>query len=502
MASSETPKQELDAAARGLIINLMNLRTRALQHMLREDDRRDIRKECGHPHTITIEMLQDLYDRNPIAARVVEVMPKESWQVVPEVYEDEDAKVTTPFEQAWGDLGKQLRGQDSYFTGSQTQNFLWEYLLRADIISGIGRYGIILVGTDNRTKLDRPLPFGGENGQGNTKLNYLRVFPESAVEITAYDEDELSPRYQQPTEYQLTFGNPSATAAQSDIASTAPAPNSVKRKVHWTRIIHVADNITSSETFGVPRCQQVYDRLLDLNKIYGSTAEGVWRGAFIGVSLESNPQLGGDVNIDEEKMKNMMEAYGEGLQRYLVLLGMQAKSLAPQVVDTTPQIESQLQAVCIKLGIPMRIFKGSERGELASSQDDQQWNDRVRQRQRDYVTPRLIVPVIDRFIQLGILPIPTQGYKLWWPDLTSQTDTERAQIGFLRSQTLAQYAQAGVSMMVSPSDFLSRVMAYNEQEAQTMSENAKKAGPLALPPGQDPNATGEGSSFGKNKGDK
>jgi hypothetical protein len=130
-----------------------------------------------------------------------------------------------------------------------------------------------------------------------------------------------------------------------------------------------------------------------------------WRGAFPGISLETHPQLGGDVKFPAG-IRQTMSNYMDGLQRYLALTGVSAKTLAPQVVDPTPQIEVQIQAICIKMGIPKRIFEGSERGELASSQDSSAWNGRIRARQDNYLTPRLIVPFIDRLIAVGVLPEP------------------------------------------------------------------------------------------------
>src|SRR5215468_10326397 len=71
------------------------------------DPRRDINDECGYPRTgaITADNLKDLYDRNAIANRVVAVMPKETWQQSPTVYEDEDSENQTKFEEAWDELG-------------------------------------------------------------------------------------------------------------------------------------------------------------------------------------------------------------------------------------------------------------------------------------------------------------------------------------------------------------------------------------------------------------
>jgi len=101
--------------------------------------------------------------------------------------------------------------------------------------------------------------------------------------------------------------------------------------------------------------------------------------------------------------------------------------MAPTVVDPTAQIAVQIEAICIKLGIPIRIFKGSERGELASSQDDAAWNDRLRLRQMYYITPRIVIPFIDRLIMLGVLSEPV-GYSVTWDDLESTTKADKARI--------------------------------------------------------------------------
>jgi hypothetical protein len=163
------------------------------------------------------------------------------------------------------------------------------------------------------------------------------------------------------------------------------------------------------------------------------------------------------------------------LRRYLGLIGATAKSLSPQVVDPTPQIAVQLEAITIQLGIPLRIFKGSERGELASGQDDATWNDRLRERQQSYLTPRVIVPFVDRLIQLGVLPEPAEGYRVWWPDLDSQSDTEQADVAVKYTGALAQYVTSGVESLLPPLDFLTRVLGFDEAEAAAMLEAAEAA---------------------------
>src|SRR5580693_7520581 len=81
------------------------------------DPRRDVDAECGYPPTealIGVDFYRQLYDRESIATRVVQVLPKECWQVTPSIYEDEDGEKATEFEQAWDDLEVGMVGGSSW----------------------------------------------------------------------------------------------------------------------------------------------------------------------------------------------------------------------------------------------------------------------------------------------------------------------------------------------------------------------------------------------------
>lgn len=644
----------------GLIHNALLSRDALWRKFL--DPRRDISAECGYPPQgsyIAAQEYQLLYDREDIAARVVEVLPKESWQVQPSVYESEDPEVTTPFERGWDQLSQQLRGDSLY--QDEEGSLIWEWLCRVDQISGIGHYGVLFLGLDEserspedeqellgpvdeqeqqqqedqqdeqegvevskvgkqwqakkdkqriqldqqqakvqqaqpgakngqnaaiqqggnrsqapqapngkvqqgvqqpdkgaatsdeelaqqqqnaidsedgkyfpqsvvgkqdqyvvgkdvketpklgkgsgakpplkwskgmdldeqgnpRIKLKGPTGQGGvgtggggsgtAGGQGQwgdylsatdlsrpvvkaSKLVYLRCFSEAMAPISAWDNNPLSPRYGQPTHYLITFNDPQNEPAQG------LGYSQTTRQVHWTRIIHIADNLNTSEIFGIPRMQQVFNRLLDLRKLQSGSAEMYWRGAFPGLALSTHPQLGGDVKIDMSSVKDYMEQYMNGLQRYLMLMGMSAQTLAPTVVDPTSQIEVQINAICIKLGIPVRIFKGSERGELASSQDDAAWNDRLKFRQKYYISPRVIAPFVDRLIRLGVLPTP-DGFSIDWPDLTSQSKQEKAQVAQAYTAAMAQYVSGGLNALITEEDYLVMFLGLDEEEARNI----------------------------------
>jgi len=255
-----------------LIVNASMSRSSFFQKFF--DTRRDIDDECGYPKTIDKEMYRLLWERDPIANRINSVMPKESWQVNPELYETEDADSETEFDKAWAALPQNLRGASWY--KKEVGNPIWEALLRVDILSVIGSFGVLLIGIDDGKELSEPIDGiddqGLPSGTGkrkDAKLLYLRSFDESLVQISEYETDVKNRRYGQPKKYLVTFNDLSST----DVPTGGIGLTMKTAEVHWHRLIHVADNLGSSESFGSPRVKPVYNRVYDLIKLYSGSAE-------------------------------------------------------------------------------------------------------------------------------------------------------------------------------------------------------------------------------------
>ncbi len=483
-----------------LLMNLMVQRQDLLKTLM--DPRRDLEAACGYPaldQQVNPELYRLLYERDAIAARIIEFWPNECWQSYPCVYEDEDPDVETPFEKAWSDMMSGLRGESSWYK-EEYGNPLWAYMRRADIQCGINTYGLLMLGFDDGADVSQPVKGVIEKGsvprgriatnQVSTKddallpevpltnmqcyemvsnaatsstptrrLIYLRVFPEHLTQILQYESNPTSPRFGQPTLYQVHLTDP------RDFHSGAGLSLSTMN-VHWTRVLHITDELASSEMFSIPRLRPMLNNVLGLHKIYGCSPEMFYKGAWPGLSLETNPDLGGNVKLPEAKIRRMMEDYQNDLQRYLVLMGMTAKTLNPSIADPTPHIVAQLQAISIKLPTPMRIFMGSERGEMASSQDDRKHNKNTSNRNINHLTPKMIVPFVDRCILAGVLPIPPLGYKADWPDMAIYTDGEKADVGLKRMQALGVYCTQGVDAAMTLFDALVAI-GYSEDEATT-----------------------------------
>lgn len=421
-----------------------SLRTQVARFMV--DGDRDINGECGYPDVITPLMYQQMYEREGVASRVVECEPEETWAIDPCLYEDEDPDALTPFESAFNDLNTRLN--------------LWFELQRIDVLSGIGRYGILYLGFGDGADPATPVRGVRDDGRvvpGNKlKLSYVRPFEEISCAVIQREKNKRSPRFGQPVLYRIQF--------RDQYSTSTSAVDDQSFDVHWTRAVHVAEGQRQSSVFGTPRQKNVYNRLIDLRKIYASSGEAFWKGAFPGMAFEVAPEVADQgIELDKDSIRKEMDEYMNGLQRYIAITGVTAKTLPPMLIPPDTSVRVHLESIALTKGIPVRVLFGSEEAKLAGTQDTRTWNKRLRNRQARYVTPRIIRPVIDRLIQTGSLPVPAAGYRVEWPDLNAPTDQDKATVGLTRTQAMAQYVSGGGASLVPPDLFLTEVLGFSTE---------------------------------------
>lgn len=498
-----------------LIVNALESRRNWLRDASRPDPRRDYDRECGYPKTGEIDpaLYQDLYDRDGIANRVIHLWPRACFTVQPSIYEIEDPAIITPFERDWRMLGRQIKGEKSWYRDEEGSPVLAAFR-DLDELSGIGRYGVMFLGLDDERPLYAPAAGFLEDGSvpqkpndaprdpevwspprysfavnakatEGRKLLFMRPLPESLAEATKYESNYRSPRFGLPVEYNLTLGDPNAGVSLA-------GPSARTFRTHWSRVVHVADNN------GVPRLQPVLNNVLGLQKIHKADPEAFWLGALALWVFESHPDPAyAEVEFDKQSLRDEWEQLANGLQRVLATTGGQLRSLAPDVVDPTAHVTAQLQAICIQLDVAVRIFIGAEQGQLASGQDQKGHNKKVRSRQYSHVTPNVLAPVVDRLISVGVLSEPNYagkeddlveqdqdgnpsslhfaaGYSGWWPDLAHLSDKEVSEIAVSRTQAMVQYWQSELWRIIAPLDYFTAVIGFSEAEAQSYLENAEE----------------------------
>ena len=440
------------------LANVVTLSREPTRNNMNFEGKRDLDKECGYPDRITVTEYRQLYDREGIAKRIVSLEPEECWKVNPTVFETDNPE-TTEFELSLKALVKRFN--------------IWAFLERADVLSGIGHYGVILVGVDDGRPLH--IPISGvtdseyeeipETIAKEYNLLYLKCFDERLVTITAVNRDQKSSRFGRPEFYNIKMVD--FKESENGILG-----DETEVKVHWTRIIHLADNRETSDIAGQPRLQPVFNRVYDLRKVIGGSGEMFYKGGFPGISFEVMPGLE-NVEFDKEEFKKEVEEYAHGLSRYLRLIGIKASSLAPQVADPTSHVSVSMDQICLALKVPKRIFMGTESAHLASTQDEKTWMIRVNGRRMNYVGPYIINPFLRRMVMLGILP-RVVDFDVTWNDPTEVDPLVRAQVFEKLVNAMSQYVSGGMAGIVPPLEFLTEFLTLPVDKAQQILDAAKK----------------------------
>jgi hypothetical protein len=305
----------------------------------------------------------------------------------------------------------------------------------------------------------------GKNGQAiakkpvTPKREILFVIPldETQATISELENDPNHWRFGKPKYYNLTFFDPTSYSGMFAV------PTGSQTRVHWTRVVHVADNCKSNEVFGQPRQKKVYNYLLNIRKILGGSAEMQWKVGFPGYAFEVPPEINDQVELDREGLAKEVDLYMNTLKKYMSLQGVQAKVLQGNVSDPTPVIDTQILAICIAIEVPKRVFMGSEEAKLASIEDATAWLNRVKARQHKQVTPRLVRPIVDLFIAIGTLP--DAEYQVDWADLHSTSDADRAAIAAQLTQAIVQYIAGGGDSLIPPLEFLTLILQMDKETA-------------------------------------
>lgn len=413
---------------------------------------RDLNLILGYPDEIGLDDYIDLYARNGVAARCVGVYPDECWKVRPTISDETAATESSPF------------GEGVRALADNPNTNPWQYLHRADVASRVCHYGVLLFGFNDGRRLDQPVA-----AKTGLRLNFIRVFNQRQARIYKVEGDERKATFGMPAQYQIDFMNPNAATG----TESADAEALMTKTVHADRVLHLADNRLSSEILGQPAMQQVYDYLLDTRKVAGGSAEMFFRNASPGYAFETHPNAI-EPDMDREEIEAEFLRFANDFQRYIAIQGMTVKSLAPQVADPSNHLTQQLTLICATLGVPLRVFLGSESGHLASTQDMETWNGRLAGRQNDYLTPFVVRPFFDRLVRFGVLPPPRNGrYRVDWQDLNGMKEKDKADIAMKRVQSFLQYVSSGAETVLPLPDFLTRVMFYTEEEAAAIVKSVK-----------------------------
>lgn len=378
--------------------------------------RRDTYQAFGFPRWITPTQYNARYRRGGIAHRIVEVYPRATWGGGIDIVEDQDPKISTPFESACVDLFERLI----------------PIILRADKLANICQYSVILIGAPG--ELSSPLP----RVRSIDDIPYFNSYGQNRARITKINTNPLDPLFGTPLEYTITIGTADYLSAMTSPTWFTGMTGQTEVVVHASRIIHVAEGCLEDNIYGQPRLEPVWNLLDSLDKVTHAGGEQAYRGSnpptFIGLDPQAPITPG-----QEEAMDGELQQMIDGFQSYARLMGTNI-TVVPMKV---PEIQKNAAAIMGQIGgtlsIPQRILAGSEMGHLASSQDEDNFDDQKDTRKKEFAAP-LAKQIVDRMVLCGAIPAPKNPrYEIIWPSNKELTETERATV--TQSITLANSNQ-------------------------------------------------------------
>ncbi len=401
---------------------------------------RDIYSALGYPTDISYTDYLAKFHRHDIAKAVIKRPADATWRGNINIYDPEQPEETKKEDDLWVIWNKLMR-----------ELSLKSKFVRLDKLSNIGRFALLFLGfSDVKKREDFANPV--QKGAG-LKLKYVTPFGEDVITISEYDTDVMSERYGLPKIYTIQIKRETTTTTLN---------------VHYSRVIHVTGEILDDEIYGIPTLEAVYNRLLDLEKVVGGSAEMYWRGARPGYS----GKVDSDFTIDETfktKFQEQLQEYENGLRRFLINEGVELKELAQQISDPKAATDVLLEMVSAVTGIPKRILTGSERGELSSTQDRDNWFDYITSRREEFCEEQILNPLIRVLMQYGILP-ERNNFVVVWKDLYITNLKDTATVGELRARALSAYSSnPAIQDIMPPEMFYRYFLGMQEDEIEELS---------------------------------
>lgn len=384
----------VDNTARpGMMGSMVSRMMLALRAGLSFGTQRDVYRIFGYSRALTVAELRDRVVRQDVVRTCLYKPAEAVWTSPPIVTGAEE------FMTAWNKIVR--------------KHLLWSVLLRADKILGIEPYSILFLGA----------PGNPETPLSKTDiLAYIQPYGASCATVSNFDQNVNSERYGMPEFYNL---------------SASDGSKGMTIKAHWTRCVHMTNELTEQNYTSQPRILVAYNLFDDLAKVVGGSAETFWLTANKGMQVDVDKEMELDED-DAQALSDELDEFQHQLRRYIRTRGVKITNLGSDVADPRGVFEVLVGLLAGTYGIPQRVLMGSEAGQLASEQDRANWAQVVEARRTSVAEPYMLIPLIERLIAVGILPA-SEDYKFTWPDAFHMSPLESA-------QTMAQSARAVVNL--------------------------------------------------------
>ena len=285
-------------------------------------DKRDMYATLGYSRRIEYDQYKERYLRDGIATRIVDSGAKATWRRFPAVFDTDDSGEESEFNKLWSSMVLRLR--------------LAHRFERADRVSGLGHYGVLVIGAPGA--FESPL----RKVSNPEEIAYLSSYGENRAFIKEFDANQTSERFGLPHIYKIDFRGELETSGA--LTSRRHKEEFRAVPVHHSRVIHIAEDVTDDDVFGRPRLEKVWNRLDDLEKVIGGTSEAVWRNAERGIQWDLDKDINPET-ADLTKFSDEIDEFMHDMKRYVKTRGVTANVLGSEVPNPKGAFEDRKSVV-------------------------------------------------------------------------------------------------------------------------------------------------------------
>jgi hypothetical protein len=377
-----------------------------------DDGARDLNKVYGYNTNPSFDQYFSMFKRSGVANRLCSAVPRACWREGLTINGDNDEPVLV-------DELKELRRRG-----------MFSKLERSDILNRVGSFSVLFVGVPDGMTADKPL---GTSNADQLDEVYFTPYNEGTVNINKWVTDPLDPRFGLPESYELTPSDENVADSESTPIKSIVA--------HWSRVVHMAEGALSNDVYGLPYLSPVYNRILDLNKTIGGGAEAYFRNAVGKFALEVEKEFKGVMDqAGKDALRTEVKNFTDGMQNYMRLNGMSAKSLSSPHQDPQSTADTILKEISAYTGLPIRILTGEGGGQYSGNEDKQSFNTIVSDRQGQICEPWLnnVLEILD---DAEMIELP-DNYSITWPLDESTSEKEKSEVMLNKARALELLSKA------------------------------------------------------------
>lgn len=423
--------------------------------------RRTLWAECGYPQNLSFKHYYKAYTRNSVGFAAVTRLSDGCWVDVPTIVDgakDNESNKTSAWEKRADKLFKKL----------------WKSIKEADKRNLVGQYSalIIQVREEGVTKWEDELLPGSLAKLEELALVKLIPVWQEQLTVAEYQIDLNKEDYGEPVYYQF---NESAVGKSKKGRSI---------KIHKSRIILLNEGGDDNQPeTGIPLLEPGYNKLLDLEKTSGGSAEGFLKNASRQLSIKMSD------NVDLRELKRQAEAMGykdvagsindqiqrlnNGIDSALITQEGDTSVLSVAAADPTSTWTVAANEFAASIQIPFTILFGQQTGRLASDEDKTDWANRCNGRRNGFLS-EVITQILERFWTVGIIPPPKSGeVTISWSDLLAPS--ERDKIANAKElAAVATTSQSAYGMSVIKPNEIREVLGYEPLKDDEMPPTVKE----------------------------